>query len=303
MAQDKPQDVPFQSGTDWVRRGAIAINWLLKKAGLFASDVRAQVEDALVAGTNITITPSGTGETRELTLAATGVPPALSLWDYWQETWIGTANIASPQGWLGVAIASGTNDTGIPTASVLGYNRIGVFIRSSTTANGGFRYQTVSTIADYFGVLSHKFRCAFLWRTDFTNRLVRLGYLDTTTHADATDGAYFEISGSTASAKTANNGTRTTHGTTATLSLDVPYIFDVEVNAAGTSARFRIYQAQTEAAIYDQTITTNIPTTSARTFGHGFIATESSTTASDIGMLYMLSEGTIAGYQRARGGT
>lgn len=301
MAQDKPQDIAYQGGVDWIRRCAIAVNWLLQKAGLFGQQVRAEVESTLVAGANITVTPSGAGATRQLTVAATGVPPALALWDYWQETWIGTANIASPQGWLGVAINSGTNNTGIPTGSVLGYNKIGVFIRSSTTANAGFRYQTVSTIADYFGVISHKFRCAFLWRTSFTGRTVRLGYLDTTTSADATDGAYFEISGSTASAKTASNATRTTHGTTATLSLDVPYIFDVEVNAAGTSARFRIYQAQNETAIYDQTITTNIPTSSARAFGSGFIATEASTTASDIGMLYMLAEGTVAGYQRARG--
>jgi hypothetical protein len=38
----------------------------------FNSATRAQVEAELVAGTNITITPSGTGATRQLTIAATG---------------------------------------------------------------------------------------------------------------------------------------------------------------------------------------------------------------------------------------
>ena len=38
----------------------------------FNSASRAQTEAELVAGTNITITPSGTGATRQLTIAATG---------------------------------------------------------------------------------------------------------------------------------------------------------------------------------------------------------------------------------------
>lgn len=38
----------------------------------FASASRAQTEAELVAGTNITITPSGTGATRQLTIASTG---------------------------------------------------------------------------------------------------------------------------------------------------------------------------------------------------------------------------------------
>ena len=38
----------------------------------FASASRAQTEAELIAGTNITITPSGTGATRQLTIASTG---------------------------------------------------------------------------------------------------------------------------------------------------------------------------------------------------------------------------------------
>jgi hypothetical protein len=50
----------------------------------FNSATRAQVEAELVAGTNVTLTPSGSGATRQITIAATGggggssyVPPAL----------------------------------------------------------------------------------------------------------------------------------------------------------------------------------------------------------------------------------
>jgi hypothetical protein len=51
----------------------------------------------------------------------------------------------------------------------------------------------------------------------------------------------------------------------------------------------------------DVTITTNIPATSARAFGAGLVATEATTTASDIGVLYSLGFGTIPGFQRATG--
>jgi hypothetical protein len=40
----------------------------------FASSSRAQTEAELVAGTNITITPSGTGATRQLTIATNALP-------------------------------------------------------------------------------------------------------------------------------------------------------------------------------------------------------------------------------------
>ena len=232
-------------------------------------------------------------------LAGGGSP--LTLWDFWCEDWFASTQAAASSRWTGAAISSGTNGAAIPGASLQGFNSNGVFLRSSTTANGGYRYLTATVAADYFGVLSHKFRCAFKWLTSFTDRTVRIGYLDTTTNADATDGAYFEIIGSTCSAKTASNSTRTTNATTLTLSLDVAYTFDIEVNAAGTEVRYRVYAGTSETAVLDVTNTTNIPSTNVRTFGSGIVATEASVTASDIGVLYMLGDGTIAGYNKARG--
>lgn len=228
--------------------------------------------------------------------------PAIGLWDFWNLYRIGTTNVASGDLFLGAAVSSGTNNTAIPAGGLSGYNGYGVFLRSSTTANGGYRYQTSSLVTDYFGTISHKFRFQFLWRTAFTGRLVRGGFHDTSTNADATDGAYFEIDGDICRAKTANNGTRTTHATTITLALDTAYTFDIDVNAAGTEARFRVYSGTNyDTPLMDVTITTNIPTTSARAFGAGVVATESSTTASDIGILYSIGVGTVEGFARAHG--
>lgn len=229
-------------------------------------------------------------------------PAPLGLWDHWTDWRAASGNANAPGLFAGAAISSGTNTTALPTGGMAGYNDHGVFLRSSTTADGGYRYQTTSLVGMYFGGVARKFRCQFLWRTSFTGRTVRTGFLDNNTVADAVDGAYFEISGSTCSAKTANNSTRTTHATTITLSLDVAYTFDIEVNAAASEARFRVWGGTDyDTALMDVTITTNIPTTSARAFGAGIVATESSTTASDIGILYGLGMGTPAAFARVCG--
>lgn len=225
----------------------------------------------------------------------------MNLWDFWYFSRIGNNNVAANDMFLGTAVSSGTNSTALPTTGMAGFNSHGVFLRSSTTANGGFRYQTSSLVADYFGTISHKFRCQYMPLTAFTNVTVRPGYHDTSTSADATDGAYFEIVGATCSAKTANNSTRTTNATTVTLSLNTAYTFDIDVNAAGTEARFRVYAGNSPTPIMDVTNTTNIPTSSARAFGAGIVATESTTTAVDIGILYGLGVGTIEGFARVNG--
>lgn len=254
----------------------------------------------VAAGSNAQVLTMVSGSPAWAAASGAGLDP-LGLWDYWQFSRIGNANAAANDMFLGAAILSGTNSTAIPSGGLAGYNGNGVFLRSSTTANGGYSYQTSSLVSDYFGTISHKFRFQFLWRTSFTGRTVRGGFLDTSTIGDATDGAYFEISGSTCSAKTANNSTRTTNATTVTLSLDVAYTFDIDVNAAGDEVRFRVYAGAEPLAILDVTNTANIPTTSARAFGAGVVATESSTTASDIGILYGLGVGTVEAFTRVNG--
>jgi hypothetical protein len=266
--------------------------------GATLNDTDAALRDrATHTGTQAIATVTG------LQTALDGKQPLIApqgIWDWWYDGRLGTTGATALDVFVGAAVASGTNTTAIPAASLLGYNPHGVFLRSSTTANGGYRYQTTSLAADYFGVISHKFRCQFSWLTSFTDRTVRLGYHDTATVTDAVDGAYFEIIGATASAKTASNSTRTTNATTATLSLNTPYTFEIDVNAAGTSARFRIFAGTNTTAILDVTNVANIPTTSARSFGAGIVATEASLTASDIGILYSLGMGTVAGFERAR---
>jgi hypothetical protein len=263
------------------------------------TDALAGKQATLESGTNIKtvggVSVLGSGN------IPVGGAAALAQHDFWQETWFSTTNVASPDRWNGTAVSAGTNTTAIPAAALAHKFRHGVFLRSGTTANGGYRYQTTSVVGDTFGQASHKFKCAFMWRGAFTGRTVRIGFHDTVTNADAVDGAYFEVLDAVCSAKTASNSARTANATTLTLSLDIPYVFDIEVNAAGNSARFRVFNGDTGASLLDVSNTANIPANTARAFGSGIVATEASTTASDIGILYLLGEGTVEGYTRARG--
>ncbi len=231
--------------------------------------------------------------------APAGGGSALGLGDWWEEYRIVPTNLQyGPI--IGAAISSGTNTTAIPAASSLGHNPLGAFLRSSTTANSGYRYSTTNLTSMYFGSLAFKFRGKFLWRA-FTNNTVRLGFHDTSTSVDAQDGAYFEAIGNVISCKTALASLRTTASTTVTAIADTVYTFDIDVNDAATEARFRIYENLNTTAVLDQTITTNIPNTFARAFGCAFVATNSGTTVSDIGIIYALGLGTLPAFLRAVG--
>lgn len=215
----------------------------------------------------------------------------LNRFDEWNQATFYNPNATVIDPFVGTAVSSGTNNTAIPTQAIDGLHLGGVFLRSSTTANGGYRYQTNSLSSNYFGQKAQKFVCKLLWRAT-TGVTVRLGYGDQTTSADAVDGAYFEIVGTTASAKTANNSVRTTNATTQTIAVDTWYRFEIDVNADGTSVQFRLYNDTNDNLLMDVTNTANIPITSARAFGAGLVATESSTTALDMIVLSMMGFGT-----------
>lgn len=233
------------------------------------------------------------------TWAAPAGGAALGLADWWESYRIAPSSLGYGP-FLGAGLSSGTNTTAIPTSAALGHNPLGVFIRSSATANSGFRYMTTNVTSMFFGTIAYKSRMKFLWR-GFTNTTVRVGFHDTITSADVQDGAYFEIIGATMACKSAASSVRTQAPTTYTALVDTVYTLDVDVNAAGTAARFRVYENLNAIPVLDQTITTNIPTTIARALGAGLVATNSGVVAADIGILYELGVGTVPAFERAMG--
>lgn len=215
--------------------------------------------------------------------------------DYWIEQYFGTTT-AADQVFTGTVVSAGTNTT-VP-ASFDGVWDYGVFIRSGTTANGGYRYSPTSQATAYMSTVEKQFMMVWKSVTSHTGRTIRAGWIDTTTSADTTDGVYFEILDGVARGKTSNNSVRTSGTGSFTLVLGQAYLF--EISATSTRASFKITNAITDVVVYTETITTNIPTTSARASGAGMIATEVSTTASDIGILYNMGFGTKTGYDVTR---
>ena len=266
----------------------------------FDEAVDDRVSNLLVAGANITLTYDDIAGT--LTVASSGGSGSspLALWDYWVEQHFGSRSRAVGVYWVGDAF-SGTVTNAVPAAAYFGYNPHGVLLRSGTNASTGYQFMTDDD-TNSFGSISHKFTAYITLVSELANRRILVGYTDSRTNALTTvDGALFDITNGVASAVTSSNSVATTNATTLSLALNTPYVFDVEVNAAGTSARFRIYSGTGSTPVLDVTNTTNIPTGLTRTFGSGVRAFKTTSTAADICVLHAMMQGTVAGFTRARG--
>jgi hypothetical protein len=220
-------------------------------------------------------------------------------YDYWYETRFQNTN--NTQAHLaGFAISGGTSSAAVPILASNTLYPYGIFLRSATSVNGGFKFNTTLINSDFFGGVAKKFQTAIMWKTSFTGRTVRVGYHDSGTNADATDGAYFEVLDNVVNCKTSTNSVRTTVTMVSTLSIDEIYLFDIESNTDGTLITYKLINANTNVVIETATIDTNIPTSSTRGFAVSLVATEATTTSSDICVIYYVGNGTVNGFNRQR---
>jgi hypothetical protein len=160
---------------------------------------------------------------------------------------------------------------------------------SSTTTNSG---GVMNTAVDSFRLAGGEYT-EFVFNVDTTtNTTIRMGFLDTATSADATDGAYIEIPASTApTCKTANNSTRTTSATIATIATATWYRARIEVDNTAANVTCTIFDANGNS-LGSQTNSANIPTAAGRETGHGYVATNSGTTAVNLIQMDYMSVGT-----------
>lgn len=151
-------------------------------------------------------------------------------------------------------------------------------IRTSSTTNSGYLWKTRPTAYVIGG--GEVFDCIFRVVVS-TNSTAYIGIHDSSSQLEPTDGVYFKIAGVTVEAKTANNGSYTTGGTTYDVSDGTWYRANVTINNDATSATLILY-SEAGAVLLTQTITTNIPTTSTYYTGAGFVGTNSGTSAQNI---------------------
>ena len=235
--------------------------------------------------------------------AAAATVPALGLWDWWHEMRLNNT-AAAPDVFIPAAILSGTNTDTVPTAWAVQRTPLGVFLRSSTSVGGGYRYAIANSVSASnwrMGGVGWTYRAQFRWVTDLTGRNVRAGWANTIAAADAPlHGAFFRATDATLVGENRTGGA-VSQTSALTISLNVLYTMQIDVNAALTAVRYRVWADFNETPVLDETLTTNVISQSLRQAVAQFTATEQSTAASDIGVLYSLGIGTTAAFTRATG--
>jgi hypothetical protein len=162
---------------------------------------------------------------------------------------------------------SGTGASSAGTTAPAG--RIGMLDLSTGTDTTGRSVISSSTAGVLFGGGRHRMRCdaQVVNASDGTETFtVRVGYIDSSS-AESADGAFFRythsVNGGEWEAVTRSNGSETAADTNVTVSAGNYRVFEIEVNAAGTSVAFYIDGALVA------TNSTNIPTGAGRNTGHG----------------------------------
>jgi hypothetical protein len=194
----------------------------------------------------------------------------------------------------GAAISSGTLTTPLTTAMTTGQTPGVVRLRSAAGANSGYRLQTT---AGYLLLDDNMVFEGVAQVQTSTNTTVRLGFHDSVTSADAVDGTYFEIVGTTATGKTSNNSARSSTASNYTITAGGAnwYRFRIVLNSTASTVTYSIYNLS-GTQLWTDTLSTNIPTAVGRETSAGIVATNSGVSAVDLVHVDYMGIGTVAGY-------
>jgi len=176
--------------------------------------------------------------------------------------------------WAGAAVTGGS-----ATALAAVADHPGIW-RATSAAGGntGFRWTTdLSNL-----LIAGSENITFILRPQtLANSMIRFGFLDTNTAADATDGCYFEMATvlavpGTLIGKCAAAGVRSSTATSFVMVTNTWYRAKVEVNAAANLVTFTLYSAA-GAVLWTDTVNANIPTAAGQESSSGMVALSSGT--------------------------
>lgn len=163
----------------------------------------------------------------------------------------------SPNGPFGfVAIAGGTYAN---RAAVKNHPGLVACIAHATNANSGALHATGAAV-----LLSGNEICECVFQFNvLTNAVAFIGFGDTFSAAQPTDGAYLKLSGGIIVGETSNNSTRSVTNSSFTPQLNTWYHSVIYLNDDATQAIFQIYD-ENGNVLWGDIISTNIPTTPGR---------------------------------------
>lgn len=172
----------------------------------------------------------------------------------------------NPFPWTGAAIAGGTIASVLGPTAAPGANRL-----TSATAASGYRVQTAGQLQGATGLAQ---RMALLpWGESAVT--IRAGFHDSADQNAPTDGAYFQIAGTTLTGRVRNNTSESATVGSLALTAGVWYVLDIDY-LTSSSVRFVVSDLATGAALFSETVSgSNVPNTTTRTFTHGLVAHDS----------------------------
>ena len=188
-------------------------------------------------------------------------------------------NITSPfsQGLAGAATSSGTMNT----VSALPDHPGIVYLRDSTTANGGYR---IGTAANAFRLAGNE-KCVTTFQPKGyrATALTRIGFDDSTAITDPADCVCVKMIGNGTNGYTLTGIARTNNSQTATASTftaisNTWYTLIIELNANATVATFTL-ENDAGTVVWTDTVSANIPKAAGRETGYSIGSWESTTDA------------------------
>lgn len=268
------------------------------------SPVSSAANNINFTGPGVIVTDTGGGAVE---VAIEGAGPVLDNWDWWEEAILNSGGAINYWQASNSAIT-----TAVPaTTARRSYNNYGQLYRANSgTFNPTARFQTGPQAngggnMHFGGNRAWKMITQFEFITDFTNKFAAFGWSDRlNVTADHRNGPFFSITNNQVTGVT-EEGNNVNQTTAYTLLLNVAYTFDIEINSAATEVRFRIYADDNNTPVFDETVVGAQHIPSVNTSGcspfvmFGYSGTPGVLT--DLGILYRMGVGTLAGHNRARG--
>ena len=190
-------------------------------------------------------------------------------------------NYMNPPFTASAAISSGTNSTAVPTADYADAHPGANFVRSSTTANSGYRFYPTNQVKGASGL---SYRAVFMPRASVANTQIIAGIHNGTSATEPTSGCYLIMApGGIATFKAATNGTLTSAPTTVTLAAGTWYTVDIGWISA-TEARCMV-RDDAGTVLLDQTVSSNVPTSASYLLWPQWIGTCNLAAATDIALV------------------
>jgi hypothetical protein len=198
------------------------------------------------------------------------------------EDYNNTAHAYAFSNFIGTAISSGTINVHQADSRIINEVAGVALIRSSATANSGYRTVTDRWLKGRTGL---SYRAILAYEGNPSGKIIRCGFGDSLTLTDHNNGAYFSILAGNLFATTALGGTRTfAPSMPYALTLGLYYVLDITY-LTNSSVQFRCRELVSGTGVLNEIVSTNVPNLVANKFYCGLIAGNSGSSAQDICLL------------------